>query len=235
TETIVFSLADQTAQAEGGVRVEEGEFVLEAQTVRADLKEGNYAATGRPARARSPRHLFAAEAIRYNRAASRLTAESNVVWEMADREGKRVLTASRCDYDRTQGTAEAAEVEIAAGEFLVRGGRLSYEEAADRFTLTGETRARQGERELAAPLLCWEPARDLFIASGGASFRDGSYSGTAEELRYEAGEERLLLLGGARLARGGDVLTGAEILYDLKAGSLRVSGGAKASISLEEG
>jgi len=233
---MVFSLADEIAQAEGGVRVEEGDFVLEAQTVKADLKEGSYAATGRPARARSAGNLFAAGAIRYDRASNRLTAENNVVWEMADsEEGKRVLTASRCEYDRNQGTAEAVKVEIAAGEFLIRGERLLYQEAADRFTLMEETCVRQGERELAAPLLSWEPARGLFIASGGASFRDGSYSGTAEELRYEAGLERVMLLGGARLARGRDVLTGAEILYNLKEGSLRVSGGAKASIALEEG
>ncbi|MGQ9779645.1 MAG: LptA/OstA family protein [Bacillota bacterium] len=234
-ERVILVLGERTAKAEGRVAIEEEGLTIQADAAQADLGEGNYTVLGRPAVARYQEHKFTARSIRYYRSKARLTIEEEVVWEMTGPEGKRTITAARGEYDRAHGLAELTEVVITEKDLRLQAGRLIYEEAEDRFTLTGAPRLDQGEeRSLVAASLAWDPRKGLFVASGGVSFRDRLYSGTAQEVRYEPEAKRILLCGEARLGRREDFILGAEILYDLAEERVRVNGGAKARILLEQ-
>ncbi|NLG83120.1 MAG: hypothetical protein GX493_00620 [Firmicutes bacterium] len=237
-EKLVLTLGAQTARAEGRVDLafEEEGLYLEAAAVEADLRRETYVLVGRPAVARfRESHRFAARRLVYDRKATRLTVEEEVVWEMTCQAGKRTLTATRGEYDRTRGLLELMEVTAAEKDLRLQAGRLVYEEETERFHLTENPRLAQGdERSLTAASIAWEPAKELYYASGEVTFRDPVYTGTAHEAFYEPAAKRLLLRGEARLARGEDFVLGAEILYDFGAGRLRVDGGAKARILLAE-
>ncbi len=236
-ETVDFSMASRTVHAEGNVRLAEEAMEIQADTADADLAEGDFEIKGAPVFVRSGSQSFRAGRIIYDESSSLLTARGRVDWSSRTNGQEILVTAGSLDYNLAERKGWAADgVKAARGDLLCTGNQLTYEESADRFSLSGEPALMRGDLRLTATAISWQPGLGLAVASGGANITSGPFSGTADEIRYDSSgnQAEVRLIGAARIAKGRSVLTGHEILWDVTTGTVQVIGQAKATIDREE-
>lgn len=211
-DRISFSLTAGNLRAEGRIVLDDGDLVLQADALAADLTAGLYTVSGDPARAGYESHQIQARNLVYSRGGRTLKAAGAADWLM------------RINGEECRMTAD----------------NLIYDFSAKRGTAAGGVRFEAGDTPvcLLADSLAADLGAGLYTASGSpAQARHESHQIQAERLVYSHAGARTLEASGdlvwqLQLAGGEDCrIAAGELTYDLASGR----GAATGNVNIESG